>query len=201
MKTVCEDCGAPAFDEYEEQQVIQFEREYAQAEGHISAGNWDRAIQLLSPLLDRQPNNKTLYQATFRAATQDFKDTLMENDSRRAAASAAWDALARLNGITNEMASYSRSRYEKHRMVLKYWKRRVVAWLLIAIVLGFCCIFSLMADWRLAAVIFALGVIICGYVAYFQDPFGLIRQLLKPSPDPESNPFLRRYCFEADDES
>ena len=199
MKTECKDCGAPAFDDYEEQQQIQFERTYAQAEGHISAGNWERAIQLLRPLMDQQPKNKALYQAAFRAATHNYEDVLMENGESRTVASAAWDTLSRLNGITADMVSYGNSRYERHRTVLKYWKRRVIAWLFIAVLLGFCCAVSLMAEWRLAAIAFALGVIVCGYVVYFQDPFGLIRQLLKPVPDSKDNPFFRRYSFEADD--
>ena len=57
----CDLCGAPLRDPQQDQQLMQYDRTYSQAVGHLTAGNWSQAIDLLKPLLEQYPTEKRLY--------------------------------------------------------------------------------------------------------------------------------------------
>lgn len=129
MRMECDLCGTPVYDPQQDQQLMQYDRTYSQAMGHLDVGNWEQAIVLLRPLMSQYPTEKKLYLAVLRASTQDFGDIDMDNTANRAIASEGWDKLVRLNGITGEMIRYSRQRYEKYRGELNKQRTLILAWI------------------------------------------------------------------------
>lgn len=190
MRMECDSCGAPVRDAQRDQQLMQYDRTYAQAMSHLAAGNWDRAIDLLRPLLGQYPTEKRLYLGILRAATQDFRDTVMANPARRCSASDAWNKLVRLNGVTDEMVRYGRRRFELRREAAGARRNRILGWIFAA---ALCLLFAgalsgLSCDG--AGLLFAAGAAGCLYMAARLRPVEAVRELLRAAPDVRSDPFL-----------
>ena len=130
MRMVCDSCLTPVYDASLDQQLMQYDQSYARAEQHLTAGNWQEVIRIINPLMYQNPTDKKLYVSVLRAATRDYSDIEMAEESIRRDASNAWDKLIRLNGINSEMRSYSRRRYEKHRKELLKKRNIMLSWLL-----------------------------------------------------------------------
>lgn len=190
MRMECDLCGAPLRDPQQDQQLMQYDRTYSQAVGHLTAGNWTQAINLLKPLLEQYPTEKRLYLAVLRAATRDFSDLAMENLSARILASQAWDKLVRLNGVTGEMLRYSRRRYERHREELSRRRDRILLWIFMAALCSFLAGIALAIACYWIALAGAAGLAACLYQAYNLQPIRVIRQLMRSTPDDRSNPFV-----------
>jgi len=186
----CDLCGAPAQDPQRDQQQMHDDRTYAQAMGHLSAGNWNQAMNLLRPLLEQHPTDTRLYLAVLRAATQDFRDMDMGNTANRAAAADAWDKLVRFNGVTGEMLRYSRRRYEKNRERLCKRRNWILMWNFAA---AFCSIaagacFGAADHWT--GLLCAGGLVCCLYKVCRAHPIEVIRQLASAAPEDRNNPFI-----------
>ena len=185
MRMECDSCGAPWYDAGQEQQRMQYDRTYAQAMGHLTAGNWDRALSMLKQLADSHPTEKRVYQAILQAATQNFQDFRMGNASRKAAARDAWDKLARLRGVSGEMLRYGRQRREEQNRQ----KGKMFRWLLAAagcaLLAGLC----LEAMCYSTATALSAGFAGCLFRVYTLHPEQLLERWLNPAPEDKGNPF------------
>lgn len=185
MRMECDSCGAPLYDAQQEQQRMQYDRTYAQAMGHLAAGNWDRCLSFLTPLADSYPTEKRVHLAILQAATQNFQDLRMENPRRKAAARSAWDKLVHLQGVNHEMLQYGRRRKE----LLDRQKRRLFWWILAAA----CC--AILASLCLGMLCYstatALAAVLAGclYKVYTCHPDQLLDRILNAPPDSRDNPF------------
>lgn len=188
MRMECVSCGAPQHDEQQTQQLMQFDRTYAQAMEHLRAGNWERTIALLQPLLGQHPTEKKLHAALLRAATEDFGDLGVSDPDRRKTASDAWNKLVRLNGVDAGMLRYSRLRYELNRKELSQRMNRMLAWIFAA---AFCAVLAGMLFggtayfWATVSLVCLLG---CLWQIASYHPVRLMRRLSAP-PDDRSDPF------------
>lgn len=190
MRMECDSCGTPVQDSQLDQQLMQYDRTYSQAMGHLAAGNWEQTISLLRPLMSQYPTEKKLYLAVLRAATQDFMDIGMENTANKATASEAWDKLIRLNGVTSEMLRYSRQRYEKHREELSRQRTRILAWIFAT---AFCSILAGVlfgTECYFIAVLCIGGLAGCLYKVFSFCPVMVIKQLVSAVPNYHHNPFI-----------
>ena len=190
MRMECDLCGTPVYDPQQDQQLMQYDRTYSQALGHLDVGNWEQAIVLLRPLMSQYPTEKKLYLAVLRASTQDFGDIDMDNTANRAIASEGWDKLVRLNGITGEMIRYSRQRYEKYRGELNKQRTLILAW----IFSGAFCAITAGGLWGtehyFIAVICTGGIVGRLYKEVSLQPVKVIKQLLSAVPNYQNNPFV-----------
>lgn len=189
MRIQCDQCGSPLNDPQLEQQLMQHDRTYSYAMDHLAAGNWDQTISILKPLVHQYPTEKKLYLAILRAATCDFCDIVMSNSISRSTASEAWDKLIRLNGITSEMISYSRRRYELHMEELRKRRNTILG-------LVFTSAFSLIIAGLLLFIkqsfltfLFVSLAIICLYLLVQVKPVDTLRQMTAVVPDHRCNPF------------
>ncbi len=132
MQMVCDWCGHPVDNEQDTQQLMQFDRTYAQAMEHLRVGNWEQVINLLRPLMNQHPSEKKLYAALFRAATHDYDDIEMTDRNRASIASDAWDKLVRLRAVTGEMRVYARRREGVRRAEIEKERARVARSILLA---------------------------------------------------------------------
>lgn len=186
----CDSCGHPVYDPQQDQQLMQYDRTYSQAMGHLAAGNWEQTIVLLRPLMSQYPTEKKLYLAVLRAATQDFGDIDMDNTANRTIASEAWDKLVRLNGVTSEMIRYGSRRYEKHREELNKQRTRILAWIFAA---AFCSIIVGVlfgTECYFIAVLCTGGLAGCLYKVFSSRPVKVINQLMSTVPNYQHNPFI-----------
>lgn len=118
-------CGHGVDDRQQQQERAEYQRAVASARSHISVGNWQTAISLLSPLMQNNPTDTTLYSLTLRAATRDYTDFDMEASSLRSTAHNCWDKLTRLGGIDGNMIRYSSLVWQAKRNALKKKKNKV----------------------------------------------------------------------------
>lgn len=132
LRMECDLCGAPVSDSAQQSERMAFDRSFALANAHLAAGGWDRALGTLRPLLEQRPNEKKLHVAVFRSATQDLEDLACENGARREAASAAWDSLRRLRGLTPEIVRYGRRKRALRKQRLRRQRSACLAWLFAA---------------------------------------------------------------------
>lgn len=190
MRMSCDSCGTPVQDPQQNQQLMQYDKTYSQAMSHLTAGNWERTIDLLRPLMVQYPTEKKLYLAVLRAATRDFRDIEMEDNFTRATASVAWDKLIRLDGVTREMRRYARQRYEKHREELSSQRTKLLAWIFVA---SFCSILAGIffgTKCNFLAVLCTGGLVGCLYKAFSSHPIIVIEQLMSEVPNYQHNPFI-----------
>lgn len=190
MRMECDVCGTPASDPQQEQQLMQFDRACSQAMGHLTAGNWDEALQLLQPLLHQHPTEKRLYLAVLRAATKDFTDIAMANAASRHIASEAWDRLVRLNGVTGAMIRYGRQRYALHRRELLRQRTKLLAWIFAAALCSLLAGIFLETGHGFLSVLCVGGLVGCLYRISHSQPICVIQQLLCAIPGDQHNPFL-----------
>lgn len=190
MRMECDLCGTPVPDPQQEQQLMQHDRIYTQAMGHLTAGNWEQTIRLLRPLWNESPTETRLYLAVLRAATRDFRDIRMENAASRATASEAWEKLVRLNGVSREMLRYSRQRYEQHQQELFARRNRILGWLFAAAVCSVLGGVLWGAGHSLTGVLCLFGLIGCLYQTAGCSPLRTLRQLTSAVPDYRNNPFV-----------
>lgn len=190
VRMECDTCGTPVSDPQREQQLMQFDQACSQAMGHLTAGNWEDALQLLQPLLRQYPTEKRLYLAVLRAATKDFTDIAMANAANRHIASEAWDRLVRLNGVTGAMIRYGRQRYALHRKELLRQRRKLLAWLFAAALCSLLAGIFLETEHGFLAVLCVGGLFGCLYHFSRSQPIPVIRQLLCAVPGDQHNPFL-----------
>lgn len=190
MRMECDLCGTPVQDPQQEQLLMQYDRTYSQAMGHLTAGNWERTIVLLKPLMSQYPTEKRLYLAVLRAATHDFSDIDMGNNANRATASEAWDKLLRLNGVTDDMIRYCRQRYEKHREELNKQRNKIIAWIFAAAT----CSILIGILWKYECYFIAVtssgGLAGCLYKVFSSHPVKVIKQLMNAVPNYQHNPFI-----------
>ena len=190
MRMECDMCGHPIDDTGQEQQLMQFDRTYSQAMMHLTAGNWEQTINLLKPLKEQHPTEKKIYLAILRAATKDFNDISMDNQSTRAIASDAWDKLLRLNGVTNEMIRYSRLRYVKHVEELNKRRRGIIIWLFVAAAFSIVAGLLFGMDHGGIATLFVISVFVCLYRVLLFYPANVIKLLKNAAPNQQQNPFI-----------
>lgn len=189
-RVVCDGCGHPVADPQLEQQMMQYDRTYAQAMDHLAAGNWEQTIQMIRPLLSQRPTEKRLYMALLRAATRDFSDIAMTNTSYRTTASDAWSKLLRLQGVTGDMLRYSRRRYELHRTELQRQRNKLVAWIFAAAASSVAAGLAIGSSAVFLAVLCAGSLAGCLYKAFSLKPVEIVRQLTSTVPDHRSDPFV-----------
>ncbi len=118
-------CGHGVNDRQQEQERAEYHRAIASARSHLAAGNWQMAINILSPLLQNNPTDRLLYSLMLRAATSDFTDYNMEVSSMKSTACNCWDKLSRLGGIDGNMARYSRKVWQMRKDALVRKKNKV----------------------------------------------------------------------------
>lgn len=189
MRMECDSCGHPVYDPQQDQQLMQYDRAYAQAMSHLAAGNWEETINLLRPLMRQYPAEKKLYLAALRAATQDFSDLDMHNTTNRATASDAWGKLVRLNGVTNEMIRYGRQRYEKYRGELNRQRTRILTWIFAAATCSIIAGGLFNTQCYFIAALCTGGLVGCLYKVYTLSPAAVIKQLMNAVPNDQHNPF------------
>lgn len=190
MRMECLGCGHPLDNEENQDHLMEYDRGYVNAMNHLRAGNWDQTISILQPFLYQYPQDKKLYVAIFRAATEDYQDLLMNDFSRKSRAAEAWNTLLRLNGIVPEMEQYSRSRYEKH--MKENFNRRDSIVILLFVTAVFLVFFGI--AWNqlhifLALIFLALTIACCNMIIK-EQPFALVKQILTEEFDSRSNPFM-----------
>lgn len=189
MQMVCDGCGHSVDNEQNSQQLMQFDRTYAQAMEHLHVGNWDQVINLLRPLLNQHPSEKKIYAALFRAATHDYEDIEMTDHNRVSIASDSWDKLVRLRAVTGEMRVYARKREGIQRAEIEKERARVARSILLAGLL------SLLAWLFFFCSSDVLGfTVVCLVVWYIyklitSDSLRKIRDFDKEVPDNRRNPF------------
>lgn len=190
MRRECSSCGTPINDGQQEQQLMQYDRSYAQAMGHLRAGNWEQTINIILPFQNQYPTDQRIYIAVLRASTKDFHDLDMESSRMRSIASDAWDKLIRLNGVTPEMSRYSRERYQKHINELMH--QRNIILILIFTMAVFCIFFGVAVDQceSFGAVASVACLIFCVNRLIKKHPIPVISQLSRKSPDYRDNPFV-----------
>lgn len=190
MRQECSSCGTPVGDMQQEQQLMQYDRSYAQAMNHLRAGNWDQTISLVRPFLSQYPTDKRIYEVMLRAATQDYHDLCMDNAGMRSTASEAWDKLSRLNGLKSEMLRYSRARYDKH--VNELLRQRNAILILLFVMAAICVLFGVSVEqyWSLGVVTSIVCCFCCVRSLVKKHPIAVIRQLSATMPDFRANPFL-----------
>ncbi len=189
MRMECDSCGAPAYDQQQDQQLMQYDRTYSQAMNHLTAGNWGETLALLRPLMSQYPTEKKLYLAALRAATQDFSNINMDNTANRTAASEAWEKLVRLNGMTDEMIEYSRRRYEKHREELNKQRTKILLWIFSAAFSSITAGILVSTECYFAAEICICGTVGCLYKVLKSHPFKIIKLHMSTVPNYKNNPF------------
>ena len=182
---ICRICGA-VYDP----QSDQFNRTYNLAMGHLLAGNWDQVISMLQPLSYQYPVEKKLHEAILRAATRDFTDIDMNDASKRSTASASWDRLVRLNGVTGGMISYSQRRYERHMVELRSRKNNMLVWLFSA---SFCAFVTAIlfntSHYFYGSLSFG-ALVLCFVKTVNRHPIRSTKQLASTFPNYRNNPFI-----------
>lgn len=186
----CSSCGYPVDDRQQTQQLMQYDRTLANACAHLQAGNWKETVSLILPLLRQWPADVRLHSLILQAATKEFQDYEMCDSSLRTAASDAWDKLARLNGLTDEMLRYSQLRYQKHIEKQTAIRNQFLLYILIATCLFFWMIFILGTNQDGLYMLLTVGFIWTVYRAIKTHPLGAFRALLAPRPAWSANPFL-----------
>ncbi len=185
---VCDQCGHPVHDQQQEQQLMLRDRTYDQAMANFEAGHWDKAIALLKPLTEQYPTERKLYLAILRASTKDFADIDMADATNRATASAAWETLVRLNGVSADMLQYSARRRALRVEELERRKRKIVKELFGA------AFFSILAAISFSlndyfAPIFYLGGSLCFLISIRRKQPTKVVKALRAAPDLKENPF------------
>ena len=186
----CDSCGAPVREPQENQQLMEYYRAYSQAMDHLCVGNWERAIDLLKPLVEQHPTDTHLYKALLKAATQDYSDITMLNTARRTLAANAWSKLERLNGITSTMLSYRSQWVSRRRKELCRQRNRILAWVFASALLCFIAGDLIDSGRVFVAVLCASGAVFCLNQMLSLNPANVIRQLRSPAPAFRSNPFV-----------
>lgn len=190
MRRECSFCGTPISDMQEEQQLMMYDRSYAQAVGHLRAGNWNQTIDILLPFLNQYPTDQRIYIAVLRASTMDFQDLNMENSRMRSIASDTWNKLMRLNGITPEMIQYSRKRYEKHINELMHQRNIILVWIFMMSILCVILGVAINQSELFGIIVSALCLIFCINRLVKEQPLSVISQLSGDSTDYKDNPFI-----------
>lgn len=191
MRMECDLCGHPVYDPQQDQQLMQYDRTYSLALSHLAAGNWEQTINLLKPLMSQYPTEKRVYLAILRAATQNFRDIDMENTSNKRIASETWDKLVRLNGVTNEMLTYSKQCYEKRVAKLTKQRNKIITWIFVA------AICSILAGVFFAIKNYFFFVLFMSappgflFLAISNSPIKVIGQLMNSQPNYQQNPFTQ----------
>ena len=185
----CDSCGAKLHDPQQDQQLMQYDRTYAQAESHLLVGNWDQALSLLRPLTNQYPTDQRLYLGILRAATHNYQDVTLENASNKAIASDAWDKLVRLNCITAARVVYSKRRHNIKMREIKN-KRNRLLWL---IFLSVFCLIAAGICYETCQNTFMAILICCTvgclYKAIKSHPVLTFRMLTNAPADDRMNPF------------
>ena len=189
MRIECDQCGSTLNDPQHEQQLMQYDRIYSFAMEHLEAGNWEQTISIIKPLTHQYPTDKKLYMAILRAATHNFGDVAMSNSSLRSAALEAWDKLIRLNGITSELISYNKRRYELHMLELKKKRNTILCYIFAAAVCLMVAGLLLLVRQHFLALIFISLTVISLYQLVQVKPVDTLRQMIAVVPDYRCNPF------------
>ena len=190
MRLECDMCGTPIEDSRAEQQLMQFDRIYAQAMSHLTAGNWQKTIGLLKPMLENYPTEKKLYLAILRAATQDFRDIDLKNESNRILASEMWNKLVRLNHVTAGMLAYSKRRYDKHQNELKKKRIQIIVCIFAAALCAVAAGIFFETEYYFLAIMFVNAIIGFLSLVFISHPVRVIRQLGNNAVNYRNNPFV-----------
>ena len=188
MRRECDGCGAPVDFQSEVQREERYFSAVSQADAHLTVGNWAQAVGLLSPLLQDNPGDSQLYLKLLRAATKDYSDFALEDNSMKTLAASCWSKLTRLNVFTPDMREYSRRMRSGMFGRLKKAAAVIIAWLLLAAVLMFTAAFEFSGGCEDAASFLAVGTVFCCYMALRKKPVKVFRLLWSDDSD-RSNPF------------
>ena len=188
MRLECDACGHPLRDQNETERLMQFDRTLLSASRHLQAGNWDQTINLIRPLLNDYPTETKLYEMMLQAATKDFTDISMQNNSMRNTASNAWDKLVRLGAVTPVMKRYSSARFKLHREELIRIRNKILLFIFLAAFLLFNA-GSTRGTAPFLSILLLAGAGWSIYKATQLHPISVIRPLTKSAPDPKDNPF------------
>ena len=189
----CNTCYAHIQSHHQQQiqQMMQFDRTVANAKAHLRAGNWNQTVQLLSPLLRESPADIRLHRLILQAATKEFHDYEMAESGLRAAASEAWDRLARMNGLTGEMLRYSQICYEKRMEKLTAIRNKFLVHILIASGLFLYMGANMATCSGGLYLLLAAALIWVLYRAVKMHPSGALREMRAAPPEWSANPFTR----------
>lgn len=125
--TQCAVCGHELPDAARDARLREADQTYRLAMEHLRVGNWQRCVDLLTPLCGQYPTEPKYYRGIIRAASHDLSDVsfVTKNVPEKILldrADDAWDHLKRLHALDSELRAYAKrckkaqtARFEKVR--------------------------------------------------------------------------------------
>ena len=139
--TQCAVCGHELPDPARDSRLREADQTYRLAMEHLTAGNWQRCVDLLTPLCGQYPTEVKYYRGIVRAVSHDFGVVSFAGQNvpekiLTDRADDAWDHLKRLHALDSELRSYAKRCKKAQTARFEKAKRETVGPLILGAIAG-----------------------------------------------------------------
>lgn len=184
---VCSSCGTEIISPEEERKKIHYLNTVQKAKDNLRVGNWDTSKQLVYPLLNDYPCDKTLYLILMAAITKGYEDYLFDSTlAQKQEAANVWNKLSRLDSINATMIDYAR---KKDLIAQSRWEALKKKVLLLIAGVVFAILLAVAISSALSTLVMLAIMVVLGRTIYQLNPISTFKAKYEYDKRTHENPF------------